>query len=133
MGTSGVKGRELSNDRAATHLAARDEDDLVTIYEHVVKSLGFKEEFVAPNGVDMVVAIASCGAHPDRVIMDCRMPRMDGRDAAARISDMDSSVRVVLVTAEDSAPKCEGHAHRDRPETISLLRLDDALKAAAEV
>jgi CheY-like chemotaxis protein len=109
-----------------------DEDDLIPIYKHVVKSLGFKEEFVASNGVDMVDAIASGDAHPDLVIMDYRMPRMDGLEAAALISDMDSSVRVVLVTADDSVLQKAKDMHIEAVQKpFSLLQLKDALRAAA--
>jgi CheY-like chemotaxis protein len=40
--------------------------------------------------------------HPDLVIMDVRMPRMDGLAAAAAILASDAATSVVLMSAEDS-------------------------------
>lgn len=79
-----------------------DEKDMITIYEFVIKSLGLEMEFVAYDGNEIVEAIVKQQARPDIIIMDHRLQRMHGLEAATRILEIDKSIRIILATADDS-------------------------------
>jgi len=51
------------------------------------------------DGADALAAYAE--RHPDIVLMDVRMPRMDGLAAARQIRKFDPTARVVMVTDYD--------------------------------
>lgn len=53
----------------------------------------------ADNGVDAVEGVLR--AHPDVVLMDVRMPRLDGIEATKRILAAGSRARIVMVTTFD--------------------------------
>jgi CheY-like chemotaxis protein len=51
------------------------------------------------DGADALTAYAEC--KPDLVLMDIRMPRLDGLAAARQIRQLDPSARVIMVTDYD--------------------------------
>jgi DNA-binding NarL/FixJ family response regulator len=55
----------------------------------------------APDGPEAVARGAE--AHPDIVLMDLRMPKMDGIEAASRILASDPNVQVILLSAYGDA------------------------------
>ncbi len=60
----------------------------------------------ATDGVDAVAA--TLRFRPDVVLVDVRMPRMDGLEATARILEADPAVRVVVLTTFDE----DSYVHR---------------------
>jgi two-component system response regulator AlgR len=61
---------------------------------------------------------------PDLVLIDLRMPGIDGREAAVRIKELRPGTSVVLMTADS------GHAARDGFEVVDKRTLTPAALAA---
>jgi len=72
--------------RMGFQLILEGEDDLVVVGE-------------ASNGADALAAVAELA--PDVVLMDVRMPVMDGIEATAKISASDSAARIIILTTFD--------------------------------
>lgn len=79
-------------------LAVDDEPDVLRLVEIKLRKAGF-EVLTARDGQEgLDVALAE---HPDVVLMDVRMPRMDGFTAARRIKDeVDPAPIVLMLSAE---------------------------------
>jgi two-component system, OmpR family, alkaline phosphatase synthesis response regulator PhoP len=79
-------------------LAVDDEPDVLRLVEIKLKKEGF-DVLTARDGQEgLERALAD---HPDVVLMDVRMPRMDGFTAARRIKDeMDPAPIILMLTAE---------------------------------
>jgi two-component system chemotaxis response regulator CheY len=97
--------------RVKTSIAiVEDQKDLASIYSHVVKGLGFDSIFIATEGEQIVQAVAEGKASPDVIIMDYRLPGINGIEAAKRILEHRPATRVIVASADDSV----------RDESISL-------------
>jgi CheY-like chemotaxis protein len=80
-------------------LIVDDEPNLRTLYRRDLEDDGY-EVFEAGTAEE---GIRSFEAHrPDLVVLDVRMPGMNGLEAMARILDKDRRIPIVLNTAYDS-------------------------------
>ena len=80
-------------------LIVDDEANLRLLYRKELEELGY-EVLDAATAEEGVRAFES--EHPDLVVLDVRMPGMNGLEAMARILDRDRRVPIVLNTAFDS-------------------------------
>jgi two-component system chemotaxis response regulator CheY len=76
----------------------------------VVKDLGFDSVFLATEGEEIVKAVADGRASPDVIIMDYRLPGINGIEAAKRILEHRPATKVIVASGDDSV----------REESISL-------------
>ncbi|HET6517205.1 MAG TPA: response regulator [Nitrosopumilaceae archaeon] len=79
-----------------TILLVDDDIDLMENTAYMIKSIGFNV-ITAENGVDAVEQFKE--AKPDLVIMDIKMPKMDGYEAFFKIKQNDSEAKIILITA----------------------------------
>ncbi|OAN38835.1 Fis family transcriptional regulator [Chloroflexus islandicus] len=82
---------------AAIRILIAEDNDLVSLtLEEQLKGLGYEVVGIARTGAEAVMLAARL--KPDLVIMDIRMPEMDGTEATARIRDQ-TGIPVVMLTA----------------------------------
>jgi DNA-binding NarL/FixJ family response regulator len=82
-------------------LAVDDQSIFLDVARDVVAATqGFRWLGGARSGEEALEAVARF--EPDLVLMDVRMPGMDGIEAAHRICDQHSDVVVVLISVEES-------------------------------
>lgn len=82
---------------AAICILIAEDNDLVSLtLEDQLKGLGYEVVGIARTGTEAVMLASRL--KPDLVIMDIRMPEMDGTEATARIRDQ-TGIPVVMLTA----------------------------------
>ena len=68
----------------------------------LVKRLGYHVACVAHDGDEIVQLVLEDSAHPDLILMDYRMPMMNGMQAAEKILRMRPEIKVIIATADQS-------------------------------
>ena len=58
-------------------------------------------EFVAHDGDEVVKAVSEGRIHPEVILMDYRMPRMNGIQAAEKVLRVAPETQIILATADD--------------------------------
>ncbi len=82
---------------AATRILIAEDNDLVSLtLEEQLKDLGYDVVGIARNGLEAVSLAQKLS--PDLIIMDIRMPEMDGTEAAAKIRHQ-HNIPVIMLTA----------------------------------
>jgi two-component system chemotaxis response regulator CheY len=79
-----------------------DDFELLTAYSVVLEHLGYTT--LTANDGDEIVSQVLYGheAAPDVILMDYRMPKMNGLDAAKKILRNRPGVKIIMSTADDS-------------------------------
>ncbi len=93
---------------AAIRILIAEDNDLVSLtLEEQLKGLGYEVAGIARSGTE-AIHLAN-RLHPDLIIMDIRMPEMDGTEAALRIRDQ-QPIPIIMLTAyvdKDTVRKAE--------------------------
>lgn len=80
-------------------LVADDDESVRTVLAHVLADYGFDVVGVAADGIEAVALTESL--QPDAVVLDVRMPRVGGIEAARRIGPLRAGLRVIMLSAYD--------------------------------
>ena len=78
-----------------------DEEDLLLVFSMLVSHLGYDIECIAHDGNEIVQALID-GKRPDVILMDYRMPRMNGLRAAELVLKRMPEMKIVIASADDS-------------------------------
>ena len=78
-----------------TILVVEDDMDLLDLYAEILQVNGYNVQ-TAINGEEAVSKYRQI--HPDLVVMDGDMPKLDGYEAFSQIIEMDKNAKVVIVT-----------------------------------
>jgi CheY-like chemotaxis protein len=81
---------------------ADDDDDIASVYSSLIQAAGYHAEFIAHDGDEIVEAVVNGTIHPDAIIMDYNMPRMNGIEASREIREFDPSIRIAIVSGDES-------------------------------
>jgi DNA-binding NtrC family response regulator len=111
-----------------------DEEELCLLFSMLIKKLGYQEECVAHDGDKIVQFIVKDGLRPDLIIMDYRMPTMNGMHAAKKILQLLPKMRIIIASADDSVRNDaadSGMFFIQKPFSMSALAnsIESALKA----
>jgi two-component system chemotaxis response regulator CheY len=79
-----------------------DEKGLVKLYERIFARKGVFVCFVAYDGIDAVKKFIECTPKPHVVLMDYRLPLMNGIEATKEILNVDPGARIVFLSADIS-------------------------------
>ena len=96
-------------------LAIEDDTDMTETIVDVLKYEGY-QAFGATSGADGV--IVNDKENPDLIILDMRMPEMDGIETLRQIRQKDTKVRVVILT---------GYGHPDTIRAAADLDVSEYL------
>ena len=80
-----------------------DEPSLQFFYEQVLTIGGFEVIDIANNGKEAVSMFKSFSNKPKIILMDQRMPEMSGIEASKLILQIDTRVKIIFISADDSA------------------------------
>ena len=83
-------------------LIVDDEPPLQFFYEKILKMGGFEVAGIASNGKEAVSMFKSFSNKPKVILMDQRMPEMNGLEASKKILQIDSKVKIIFMSADAS-------------------------------
>ena len=98
-------------------LIVDDDEEIRLIAEYTVQRMGYRTR-TAANAEEALEIVKS--SHPDIVLTDALMPRIDGRQLCRMIKGIDSSIKVVVMTSLYTTS-------RYRVEAIHSFQADDFL------
>lgn len=102
-----------------------DEKALVQIYEKVFARKGIIVCFIAYDGLEAVKKYVMCMPRPHVIIMDYRLPVMNGIDATREILKVDPEARVIFLSADVSVEKeamqSGAFVFLKKPASLSLI------------
>ena len=71
------------------------------IYSRILKDQGYDSVFVARSGEEIIHWISTDMESPDVVIMDYRLPKINGLDAAREVIRHSPETKIIMATAHD--------------------------------
>jgi CheY-like chemotaxis protein len=93
---------EVAKQIVKTIAIVDDDADICSMFSMLVKRLGYFVDFIAHDGTEIVSAVDEGRIHPDVILMDNRMPRMNGLQAAAIVVKKLPDVKIIILSADDS-------------------------------
>jgi CheY-like chemotaxis protein len=105
-----------------------DDVDISRAYAEIVERLGYPRAFVALNGRDMLNALADRNLHPDVVLIDYRMPGMNGLELGKKVHEVLPMSKIIITTADDSVRnEAMSYGFHFLQKPFSMLQLSRAL------
>jgi CheY-like chemotaxis protein len=111
-------------------VAIVDDDPMIctSLSKLIVGHLGMRHPAIAHAGEEIVDSVLNDGLSPDVIVMDYRLPNMNGIEASKIIAASRPEIRIILATSDASAKELavsEGFGFLQKP--FSLRGFVDAL------
>ena len=106
-------------------LVVDDEVDICDFVKNFFKERNF-EVFVAYNGEEAVDIVRS--KNPEIMLLDIKMPVMDGIETLKAVRRMGSEIKVIMITAVEDSRKAEDAKHHGAVEYITKPLLLEQLE-----
>ena len=90
-----------SDSRTKRAAVVEDDEDLVFIYSRILKDQGYDSVFVARSGEEIIHWISTDMESPDVIIMDYKLPAINGLDAAREVVRHSPETKIIMATAHD--------------------------------
>jgi CheY-like chemotaxis protein len=124
-------GMEASASRDMRVLIADDEREVGRSLADLVRFCNHQVVGVVASGLDAIQAYNRY--HPDLVLMDHRMPKLNGATACRNILSKDPAARIILVSGWSPSDEASASgAIAMLPKPVSLEQLNAALNSVAE-
>jgi len=101
-----------------------DQRDLLDIYSTYLGELGYEGVFAVETGEELINAVKNGKVFPEVIVMDYRLPGIDGVETAKRLLKLRPGMKVILTTADDAVGRladAQGYAFLRKPFSISTL------------
>jgi len=98
-----------------------DNEEICSLLSRMIKTLGLRPPIVAHDGKEIVDAVINLGLSPDLILIDFRLPRLDGIEAGKIISKHRPGVRIILTTSDETAKPAalrEGFGFLQKPFSL---------------
>jgi len=80
-----------------------DEPALQFFYEKLLTMYGFEVVGIGSNGIEAISMFKSFPIKPKVILMDQRMPEMNGIEASKAILQIDNRVKIIFISADITA------------------------------
>lgn len=113
-----------------------DEKELVKVYEKAFSRKGIEVCFVAYDGIEAIKKYLECAPRPHAILMDYRLPIMNGIEATTEILKIDPEAKIVFLSADinvrDEALNSGAFAFLKKPASLKDI-LDVVQKAMGRI
>ena len=117
-------GRSDAPPRKKRVAIVEDEKDLLDLYSSYLGDLGYEYVFAVETGEELIKAVTDRKVSPEVIVMDYRLPGIDGIETAKRVVKIVPGIKVIVTTADDTVGQladAEGYAFLRKPFSISSL------------
>jgi two-component system chemotaxis response regulator CheY len=102
-----------------------DEIDLVRVYIRLFEKRGIPVCFVAYEGNEAILKFIACTPKPHLVLMDYRLPVMNGIEVTKRILEIDPDTKIIFLSADTSvkeeALKAGAFTFLAKPVSLNII------------
>ena len=101
-----------------------DERDLLDLYSAYFWEVGYGSVFAAETGEELIRAVTEGRVSPEVIVMDYRLPGLDGIETAKRLRKIIPGLKVIVTTADDTVERlaeAEGYGFLRKPFSLSAL------------
>lgn len=117
-------GRAGGSARKRRVAIVEDEKELLELYLAYLGELGYESVFAVETGEELISAVAEGRVSPEVIVMDYRLPGIDGIETAKKALEIRPGMKVIVTTADDSVGRladAEGYDFLRKPFSISTL------------